>query len=36
MQLRIFPVGSFPLVGICRTPEQHGVGDGTVMDGNGR
>jgi hypothetical protein len=33
MQLRIFPLGSFPLVSICRTPEQHGVGDGTVMDG---
>jgi hypothetical protein len=32
MQLRIFPLGSFPLV-ICRTPEQRRVGDGTVSDG---
>jgi hypothetical protein len=34
MQLRIFPLGSFPLVRIRRTPEQCGVGsDGTVSDG---
>jgi hypothetical protein len=33
MQLRIFPLGSFPLFRIHRTPEQCGVGDGTVSDG---
>jgi hypothetical protein len=34
MQLHIFPLGSFPPVRICRTPEQCGVGpDGTVSDG---
>jgi hypothetical protein len=36
MQLCIFPLGSFPLARICRTPEQRGVGVGMRWNGIGR
>jgi len=35
MQLRICPIGSFPLTRIRRIAQQRGVGsDGTVLDGD--